>query len=134
MPLALLPPPPPPVPTLMADLSRQMRDKIPKTRLGCVTLLTTLVTVLPWAVNDHMGIVLTTVLSDVSWGRLGRCVCVCVCVCVRVCVCACVCVCVCGVVCVWSGVSSLSVLAHGCATLKVVTPRRAVSHQSLGTL
>ena len=46
----------------MTALSRQVRDKSPKTQLGCFTLLTSLVTVLPGALDDHMEIVLTTVL------------------------------------------------------------------------
>ena len=71
---------PPPVTILMAAFSHQVRDKRSKTRLDCFTLLTSLVTVLPGALNDHMEIVLTTVLSDVSWEGWGGEVCVCVCV------------------------------------------------------
>ena len=54
------------VPALVAALSRQVRDKSPNTQLGCFTLLTSLVTVLRGAFDDHMGVVLTTVLFDVS--------------------------------------------------------------------
>ena len=52
----------------------------------------------------------------------------CVCACIHVCVCVSVRACVCG------RVAFLCWLMDGCATLQVVTLRRAVSHQSLGTL
>ena len=42
----------------MATFSRQVRDKSPKTRLDCFTFLTSLVTVLTGALDDHMGVVL----------------------------------------------------------------------------
>ena len=48
--------------------------------------------------------------------------------CVRACVCVRVCVCVHG------GVAFLCWLVDGCAKLQVIMLRRAVSHQSLGTL
>lgn len=54
------------VPALVAALSRQVRDKSPKTRLGCFTLLTSLVTVLPGALDDHMGVVLPGLLFSLT--------------------------------------------------------------------
>ena len=59
---------------LMAAVSRQVRDKSPKTWLDCFTLLTSLVIVLPRGFErpHGSGAAATTVLSDVSWGGLGR--------------------------------------------------------------
>ena len=54
------------VPALVAALSRQVRDKSPKTQLGCFTLLTSLVTVLPRALDDHMGMVLPGLLFSLT--------------------------------------------------------------------
>ena len=54
------------VPALVTALSRQVRDKSPKTRLGCFTLLTSLVTVLPGALDDHMGVVLPGLLFSLT--------------------------------------------------------------------
>ena len=62
-PLALLPTQ---VPALVAALSRQVRDKIPKTQLDCFTLLTSLVTVLPEALDNHMGVVLLGLLFSLT--------------------------------------------------------------------
>ena len=64
---------------LMAAVSRQVRDKSPKTQLGCFTLLTSLVIVLPGALDEHMGVLLPKLLFSLTlvgedWG--GE-VCVC---------------------------------------------------------
>ena len=62
-PLTLLPTQ---VPTLVATFSHQVRDKSPKTRLGCFTRLTSLVTVLSEALDDHMGVVLPELLFSLT--------------------------------------------------------------------
>lgn len=54
------------VPAIVAALSRQVKDKSPKTRLGCFALLTSLVTVLPGALDDHMGVVLPGLLFSLT--------------------------------------------------------------------
>ena len=54
------------VPALVAALSRQVRDKSSKTRLDCFTLLTSLVTVPPGALDDHMGVVLPVLLISLT--------------------------------------------------------------------
>ena len=65
---------------IVKALHRQLKDKSVKTRQGCFSLLTALVTVLPGALDEHVGAIVPGILFCLKL------VCVCVCVCVRVCV------------------------------------------------
>lgn len=44
--------------SIIKSLQRLLKDKSPKTRQGCFTLLTQLVNVLPGALNNHFAIVM----------------------------------------------------------------------------
>ena len=83
----------------MKALHRQLKDKSVKTRQGCFSLLTALVTVLPGALDEHVGAIVPGMLYCLKlvvcacmcvWVGGGGAVCVCVCVFVRACVGMCV--------------------------------------------
>ncbi len=47
---------------IVKALHRQLKDKSVKTRQGCFSLLTALVTVLPGALDDHVGAIVPGIL------------------------------------------------------------------------
>ena len=50
------------VPSIVKVLHKQLKDKSMKTRQGCFGLLTALVTVLPGALDDHVGAIIPGIL------------------------------------------------------------------------
>ena len=50
------------VPSIVKVLHKQLKDKSMKTRQGCFSLLTALVTVLPGALDDHVGAIIPGIL------------------------------------------------------------------------
>ena len=67
------------VPSIVKALSKQMKERSLRTRQGCFTLFTSLVTILPGALDSHMDVIIPGVLFSLTY---VVCVCVCVCVCV----------------------------------------------------
>ena len=50
------------VASIVKVLHKQLKDKSMKTRQGCFSLLTALVTVLPGALDDHVGAIVPGIL------------------------------------------------------------------------
>ena len=50
------------VEAIVRALHRQLRDKSVKTRQGCFSLLTSLITVLPGALGNHVGAIVPGIL------------------------------------------------------------------------
>ena len=54
------------VPGIVKALHKQLKDKSVKTRQGCFSLLTALVTVLPGALDDHIGAIVPGILYSLK--------------------------------------------------------------------
>ena len=54
------------IPALVKALHKQLKDKSVKTRQGCFSLLTSLVTVLPGALDDHIGAIVPGILYSLK--------------------------------------------------------------------
>ena len=54
------------IPDIVKALHRQLKDKSVKTRQGCFGLLTALVTVLPGALNNHIGAIVPGILYSLK--------------------------------------------------------------------
>ena len=50
------------VDSIVKALHKQLRDKSVKTRQGCFSLLTSLITVLPGALENHVGAIVPGIL------------------------------------------------------------------------
>lgn len=54
------------IPALVKALHKQLKDKSVKTRQGCFSLLTSLVTVLPGALDEHIGAIVPGILYSLN--------------------------------------------------------------------
>ncbi len=63
------------IPEIVRALHKQLKDKSVKTRQGCFGLLTALVTVLPGALDNHIGVVVPGILYSLKlvgyWQSFG---------------------------------------------------------------